>query len=66
MDEESAEICRRNGWAPGTVLEGDEGYGPTRIRITAVGERSILAVAENGRESNWTLAYRDWKEVPQE
>jgi hypothetical protein len=67
----SVETCRRNGWGPGTRLVGDEGYGPTVIRITAVGEEWILAVAEShgGEELHpieqvWTLESRDWREVP--
>lgn len=66
----SAELCRLNGWQPGTRLIGDEGYGPTVIRLTAVGETSVLAVAESyngqpsgGRERHWTLLSRDWREV---
>lgn len=65
--ESSAAACRRLGWGPGTVLEGDQGYGTTRIRITAVGETSILAVAVARRgkpvsdyETTWTLHHRDW------
>ena len=68
---EPADICRENGWIPGTRLVGDEGYGPTVIEITAVGERSILAktVSHNGqpstvREGNWCLWCRDWHVVP--
>jgi len=30
----SAETCALNGWHVGTVIEGDEGYGPTRIHCT--------------------------------
>ena len=66
----AAAICRRNGWGAGTRLIGDEGYGPTVIRITAVGEEQILAVTEshNGipsayREGNWSLSHRDWKKL---
>jgi hypothetical protein len=66
-----AETCALNGWGAGTRLVGDEGYGPTTIRITAVGERSVLAVAENRRgkrlhderEQAWTLECREWREV---
>lgn len=64
-----ADICRENGWVIGTVIEGTEsGEGwsyTTRIVITAVGERDILAreVKRGGYESNWTLQYRDWKKV---
>ena len=67
----AAETCRRNGWQVGDVLEGDEGHGPTRIRITAIGKEVILArpimqsgrPIEDGYEWPWTLAYRDWKKV---
>lgn len=68
---EPADICRENGWSNGTRLVGDEGYGPTVIEITAVGERSILAktVSHNGQTSSvgeclWSLWCRDWHVVP--
>jgi hypothetical protein len=38
----SAELCRKNGWGPGTRLVGHEGFGDTVIEITAVGEAGIL------------------------
>lgn len=65
----AAETARLNGWDVGTRLVGDEGYGPTVIRITAIGLRELLAVTEshNGvpekrqRESVWTLDYREWE-----
>ena len=63
-----AETCRMNGWGVGTRLVGDEGYGPTVIRITAIGESRILAVCEShpgkpqcGKEGTWVLWCRDWK-----
>lgn len=66
----NAEIARSNGWTPGTVLEGDEGFGPTRIVITAIGEDQLLArkLSHNGKdtlstESLWSLQCRDWKKV---
>lgn len=69
-----ATVAREHGWKRGTLLVGDEGYGPDIIQITALGEESLLAkavsrrgepVAEhNQRESSWTLEYRDWVEVP--
>ena len=68
-----ADKCRRNGWMVGTSLVGDEGYGPTVIEITAIGEKSILAktISHNGQppkygsdEAVWTLSCRDWKLVP--
>lgn len=61
-----AEICRLNGWFAGTVIEGDEGYGPERIEITAVGRDSILAISKSARyahEGTWTLTCRNWKKV---
>ena len=64
------EICRENGWTVGDVLEGDEGFGPTRILITAIGEKHILArklshsgTDYQGSESHWTLQCREWKKV---
>ena len=74
----SAELCRVNGWSAGTVLEGTEsgtGWSTTsRIRITAVGERIILAkklwqdgvAVEHPDESCWTLECRDWKPVKED
>lgn len=69
-DAEACKQCRENGWGPRTRLVGDEGFGPTVIELTAVGERHVLAkqISHNGKprdsyESCWTLACRDWKEV---
>lgn len=67
--ESDAEKCRRNGWTAGTRLIGDEGYGPTVIELTAIGEHHILAkeISHNGEltkhshEQMWTLACRGWK-----
>ena len=64
-----AETCRLNGWTVGTVLVGDEGYGPEKIQITAIGEKEILAkrienrhgVVVDGHEGIWVLWCRDWK-----
>lgn len=65
-----AQRCRKNGWTRGTRLVGDEGYGPTVIEITAVGDESILAkeishcgVEDHEREMSWTLDYRKWRKV---
>lgn len=69
-----AVICRERGWAAGTRLVGDEGYGPTVIEITAVGEERILAktishkgqpVARVRNEGSWTLDQRMWTKVEQ-
>jgi hypothetical protein len=64
-----AQRCRSNGWTVGTYLVGDEGYGPTIIKITAIGERRVLArmVSHNGKagprdgETTWMLRLRDWQ-----
>lgn len=64
----SAVIARRRGWCAGTILEGDEGYGWARIKITALGDHEILArsccvgVGE-GAECVWALDCRCWGEV---
>jgi len=66
-----AKKCRGKGWVPGDILEGDEGYGPTQILLTAIGKQSILAieVSHNGKsvsgamEDTWSLDYRDWRKV---
>jgi hypothetical protein len=61
-----AELCRHLGWGVGTRLEGDAGYGPDIIEITAVGEHHVLARRLTGRcrsEISWVFAYRDWKQV---
>ena len=67
-----ADTARTNGWTVGTRLVGDEGYGPTIIEITAIGEREVLAkrISHNGatvarRETLWTFSCRDWKRVDQ-
>ena len=54
----------RTTWPVGTRLVGDQGYGPTTIRITYVSDQVILAVNErDGRESRWTLDSRVWREA---
>lgn len=58
------ETCKLNGWTVGDIIEGDEGYGPTRIIITAIGVRKILACQIDGDcESPWTFACREWEKV---
>lgn len=65
-----ANLCRKNGWGPGTRLAGDEGYGETVIEITAIGESRILCklISHNGEpkmqiESMWTLSCRNWTPI---
>jgi hypothetical protein len=64
-DCSAADWCRLNGWGVGTILEGDEGRGPERIVITAIGEDSILAKRIGGLDGDrsWVLWCRDWKRV---
>lgn len=67
----SADFCRRRNYTVGTLLRGDEGYGPTVIRITAIGEYQVLArvVSQNGKldtysmECSWDLLMRKWRKV---
>jgi hypothetical protein len=63
--DSSADICRERGWTAGTVLEGDAGYGQSRITITAIGVGQILAKKIGGDkyESTWTLSCRCWGEA---
>lgn len=65
-----AEICSKLNVKVGDCLIGDEGHGPTIIRITAIGEDNILArsISHNGKhvdesEGRWTLAFRDWTKI---
>lgn len=66
------EICQRNDWKAGTRLVGDEGYGPTVIEIVFISQQTLIAkaISHNGEaeshpmERTWTLACRDWAEVP--
>lgn len=69
LHSSDADIARKNGWTP---VIGDEGYGPTVIEITAVGETHVLAktLTDNGKhpgrsdtEAIWTFSCRDWKRV---
>jgi hypothetical protein len=64
----AADVCRSRGWGPGTRLIGDEGYGPTVIEITAVGDKRMLAKrlghaggAVAPEEGQWVLHCRDWR-----
>jgi hypothetical protein len=62
----SADLCKKNGWTVGTVLQGDEGFGPSTIVITAIGECTVLAKHvddDKFGESTWDLSFRDWKRV---
>jgi len=65
-----AETLKLNGWGIGDVLEGDEGYGPDRIKITAIGNDIFLCLWDykstgvyNKESGNTTLRCREWKKV---
>lgn len=66
-----AQKLRELGCGVGDILEGDEGYGPDRILITAIGTQQFLCIWDykckgdfSGRESgNTTLSCRGWKKV---
>ncbi len=67
---DAAEICRRNGWRKGTLLEGEEDGELDTIEITAVGEREILtkSVCASGAhtfdgEKMQDFSRRDWRKV---
>ncbi|HPB98053.1 MAG TPA: hypothetical protein PKW66_19205 [Polyangiaceae bacterium] len=59
-----------NGWGIGDILEGDEGYGPQRIVITAIGEECFLCRWDRHMDGKWsdesgitTLRCREWRKV---
>jgi hypothetical protein len=59
-----------NGWGVGDILEGDEGYGTIRIKITAIGEERFLCKCDykcNGIYSeeygSKTLGRTEWKKI---
>ena len=59
-----------NGWTIGDILEGDEGYGPDLIKITAVGEERFLCRWNYQKGNGWeresgqtTLSCRKWRKV---
>lgn len=66
LGTKSARIARRKRWKVGDIVEGDDGYGVTRLRITAIGEEQILAI-ERGpgprTEDEWALWCRCWRKV---
>ena len=59
-----------NGWTVGDILEGDEGYGPDLVKITAVGEERFLCRWNHQKGCGWeresgqtTLSCRQWRKV---
>jgi hypothetical protein len=61
-----AQMVSRRGWKVGDVVEGDEGYGVERLRITGVGERMLIGRRDDHKsdcEGPWTLSCRCWRKV---
>ena len=66
-----AEICRQNNWNVGDCLRGVEIFGngskhESIIKITAIGEKSILAKQIKPvefEEANWPLKHRNWEKL---
>ena len=67
----SADICHANGWNVGDILEGEDRVGNNIIiRITAIGEDSVLARRMHAElpessERLIDLGFRDWHKVGQ-
>ena len=64
------ETLELNEWGIGDILEGDEGYGPQWVVITAIGEETFLCRwkcrADEGfrhESGSTTLTCRDWRKV---
>lgn len=65
------ETLELNGFGVGDILEGDEGYGPDRIIITAIGEERFLCKWDykcngkytHGESGSTTLNHREWVKV---
>ena len=68
-DLSSAEICRRNGWGPGTRLEAEplpkeRDRSIKRVTISAVGDVHVLAtLSDREWEVILDLHVRDWHEA---
>lgn len=65
-DQSSADFCREMGWQAGQIVTGsDDGYGEVTVRITAIGDESVLgrtvhkSKPQSG-ENLWSFHYRDW------
>jgi hypothetical protein len=74
---DDADAARTNGWEPGTVIVGDEGYGLDAIRIDYLGRTKVFAThlarhrggawqRGTGNESIWTLSCRWWRRATDE
>lgn len=66
----SADRCRQEGWQVGDVLEGSEGYGPVRVRITSIGETEVRgkcieqsSVEISASEGIWSFLHHSWHKI---
>lgn len=66
----SAERCYQEGWKVGDVVEGNEGFGPVRVRITSIGETSVMgrcieqsSVEVSTAEGIWSLLHFSWRKI---
>lgn len=67
----SAHICRVRGWKPGMVLQGTKAEAAFTIRITAIGEDTVLArrltrdgIPSLGEDRVWNIGARGWNWSP--
>lgn len=62
----SREVCNRNGFCEGDIIAGSQGEVRTFLKITAIGDRHVLAreVGDDDvldrRECVWNLNFRNW------
>lgn len=65
-DQSSADFCREMGCQAGQIVTGsDDGYGEVRVRITAIGDESVLGKTVSranhpSRQNLWSFHCRDW------
>jgi hypothetical protein len=66
----SAERCSQEGWKVGDVLEGNEGYGPVRVRITQIRETEVLgrcieqsSIEVATSEQQWSFLHYSWHKI---
>lgn len=61
----NAEVCRRRGWGPQTIIHVEDEMGCARFGITAVGESNVLGKQLSSREFgfSWSLHERSRESV---
>lgn len=57
----SADVARANGWGPGTVIVGDEGYGLDAIRIDYLGQSTVLSTHLAKQRDGYERAVPEWR-----